>query len=365
MNGSLPKQRLPLMGMAILLLLAAMWAGLVRMGWGWPPLRPTLPMAHGPLMVSGFLGALISLERAVAIERRWGYGAPLLAGLGGILVMVGVPGWPGPLLISLASLLLVAIFGVILRMHAALYTWVIALGAALWAVGNLLWLLGWPVHMVVWWWAGFLVLTIAGERLELSRLLRLSGRTMALFLAVAGLFLAGILWATFDYSTGTRLVGLGMIGLAAWLLRYDIAQRRLKAGGLARFIALSLLSGYVWLAVSGVLALLRGGVVAGPVYDAMLHALFLGHVFTMIFGHAPIIFPAVLGLPIHYSPRFYSHLILLHITLLLRLAGDLLRWQTGRLWGGLLNVVVLLLFLANTIASMRAGPAPETGQGKM
>lgn len=57
--------RFPLMGLGMLALLAALWAGLVRLGWGLPPLRPTLPIAHGPLMVSGFLGTLISLERAV------------------------------------------------------------------------------------------------------------------------------------------------------------------------------------------------------------------------------------------------------------------------------------------------------------
>ena len=70
--------RFPLMAMGILALLAAMWAGLLRMGWSWPPLRPTLPMAHGPLMISGFLGTVIGVERAVALSAlgdkyRWTY----------------------------------------------------------------------------------------------------------------------------------------------------------------------------------------------------------------------------------------------------------------------------------------------------
>jgi len=67
-----PRIRFPLMGLGVLGLLAAMWAGLVRLGWGLPALRPGLPIAHGPLMISGFLGTLISLERAVALERRCG-----------------------------------------------------------------------------------------------------------------------------------------------------------------------------------------------------------------------------------------------------------------------------------------------------
>jgi len=76
-------------------------------------------------------------------------------------------------------------------------------------------------------------------------------------------------------------------------------------------------------------------------------------VLAMIFGHAPIVFPAVLGLPIRYSPWLYSHLILLHLTLLLRISGDLLLWIPGRQWGGLLNGVVVIVFLLNTLGSLR------------
>jgi hypothetical protein len=36
----------------MLSLLAALWGGLVRMGWALPPLGPTLVLLHGPLMVS-------------------------------------------------------------------------------------------------------------------------------------------------------------------------------------------------------------------------------------------------------------------------------------------------------------------------
>jgi hypothetical protein len=68
---------LPFLLLAILALLAGLWAGLIRLPWPLPPLRPALPMAHGPLMVGGFLGTLVSLERAVGLSalgrgRRWG-----------------------------------------------------------------------------------------------------------------------------------------------------------------------------------------------------------------------------------------------------------------------------------------------------
>ncbi len=38
-------------------------------------------------------------------------------------------------------------------------------------------------------------------------------------------------------------------------------------------------------------------------------------------------------------------LLLLHASLLLRVIGDLLAWWPGRQWGGLLNALVVLLFV--------------------
>ena len=340
----------------ILALLAAMWAGLIRIGWQLPPLRPTLPIAHGPLMVSGFLGTLITLERAVALnmlfKSRWPYLAALVGGLGGIVLLVGVPGTIGPLLITLGSVGLVVLFYFIVRHHPAIFTWIMALGSVAWLVGNGLWLMGRPLYEVVWWWAGFLILTIAGERLELSRLTRLGQKQQGMFTAVTIILILGLITLIFSYDAGVRITGLGMLGIAVWLLRYDIARRTRRKTGLPRFIAIAMLSGYAWLAVAGGLAIILGGVQSGLYYDAVLHAIFLGFTFAMIFGHAPIIFPAVLGLELGYRPFFYSHLILLHLSLILRLVGDLALWLPGRAWGGMINVLVLLLFLGNTLTAM-------------
>lgn len=353
MTTKISTLRVPLLVMAILTLLAAMWGGLLRMGWIWPPLLLSLPMAHGPLMVGGFLGTVIGLERAVALGKPWPYAAPLLAGIGAILLMGGWGGPAGALLITLGSGVLVMALIVILRIHVGLDSLTIALGGATWLVGNLLWLAGHGVPQVVMWWTAFLVLTIAGERLELSRLLRYGRREQTLFGLTVGLILAGLgIMSGLDYALGVRVAGAGMLLEALWLLRYDIARRRLKAGGQARFVALALISGFVWLGIGGGLALVYGGLMAGPQYDAMLHALFLGYAISMVFGHAPIVFPAILRLPITYAPRFYSHLILLHAGLILRVVGDLWPWWEGRRWGGMLNVIALLLFLTNTVYSI-------------
>lgn len=342
----------PLMAMAMAALLAALWAGLLRLGWALPLLQPTLPMSHGPLIIGGFLGTVIGVERAVALGRPWAYLGPLLTGLGGLALLIGMTGLPGPLLITLGSLMLVVVFGLILRLQLAPFTVTMALGALLWLVGNLLWLFGWPVYQIVLWWLGFLTLTIAGERLELNRVLRLSGKVQQLFQLAVAIFLVGLAVTLFHLDSGMRLAGVGLVALAGWLLRYDIARYTVRKTGLTRFIALCLLTGYVWLGLGGLLALFYGGVTAGLAYDASLHTVFLGFVMAMIFGHAPIIFPAVLGKPMNFSSLFYSHLALLHLSLLLRVGGDLMIWLPARQWGGLLNVVAILVFMANTVRAV-------------
>jgi len=144
-----------------------------------------------------------------------------------------------------------------------------------------------------------------------------------------------------------------MLALAVWLLRYDVARRTVRQTGLTRFIAVSLLSGFVWLGVGGVLAMAFGQVMAGPRYDAVLHTVFLGFVFGMIFGHAPIILPAVLKVSIEYRPIFYTHWALLHLSLIVRVTGDVAGWFAVRQWGGMFNVIALLLFLFNTGRAVR------------
>ena len=148
------KVRFPLMALGLLALLTALWGGLVRLGWNWPLPWPTLFIAHGPLMVCGFLGTLIGVERAVALGVLWPYAAPLLTAVGTLALLTGLP---APPLMTLGSLGLVAIFVVIMRRQCALATGAMALGALLWLVGNTCWLVGWPVPQVVPWWSGFLV----------------------------------------------------------------------------------------------------------------------------------------------------------------------------------------------------------------
>jgi hypothetical protein len=85
----------------------------------------------------------------------------------------------------------------------------------------------------------------------------------------------------------------------------------------------------------------------------MVHTLFLGFVFSMIFGHAPTIIPAVTGIAVPFERTFYLHVGLLHGSLLLRFVGDVASLPDARAWGGLLNAVAILLFAVLTIRAAR------------
>lgn len=350
----LQARHIPFLFLAILALLFALWAGLMRLGWRLPALTPSLALAHGPLMISGFLGTLITLERAVAMKQKWMYLTPLLAGLGWLVTLL-LPSPPlGPILLTFASLGGVAILTVMTHRETAFHTVTMLLGMLTWFAGNLLWLFGWQIFQVVFFWQGFLVLTIAGERLELSRVLRPSRTQQILFGAIIFLYLAGIIITTFNLQLGTRLNGAALIFIALWSTRNDIAWRNIKHKlPLTRYIAWCLALGFVWLGVGGALSLGFGAQAAGPRYDALLHAIFLGFVISMIFGHSPIIFPAILGVPINFQPAFYIQLILLHVSLALRVFADYANLFSLRMWGGLLNEVAVLLFIGMTVYSVR------------
>ncbi len=361
---------MPLMLMAMAALIVALWAGLLRLGWKLPLLDPQTLSNHGPLMVNGFLGTVISMERAVALGRNLGGRhrymlVPLLAALGGLAMLLRLEPVIYQALSVGSALGLVLIFVVIYRMQPGADHAVMLLAAVMWLVGNLFWLAGSPVPQVVPWWAGFLVLTIAGERLELAAVLLMSKGARATFIAVVGLFTVGLtvmglatIWTTIPLLTpalGLRIAGLGLIAMGLWLLRFDIARLTIRRTGLTRYIAACLLPGYVWLIIGGALWLIHGMTFAGPIYDALLHTIFLGFVISMIFGHAPVIIPAVMGVKIPYRPVFYVHLVLLHLSLILRVAGDLRFNQTARLWGGMLNEVAVVLFLVVTVIAARQG----------
>lgn len=344
--------RAPLLATAILALAWAVWLGLLRIGWALPLPFPDQLILHGPLMIGGFLGTLIGLERAIGLHARWAYAAPVCSAAGSILLVAGAPS-AGATLITIASGAVALVFVVILSRQPTLFAATMLLGTLMWLAGNIGWYFGASIYRVVFAWMTFVVLTIAGERLELTRVLRHGAAVQTVFVVAIAALLLGTAVETVQPSLGVRIIGAALAVIAWWLLQHDVARRTVRQHGATKFIAVCLLTGYVWLMVAGVLALLLGPTTPGLPYDATLHAVFLGFVVAMIFGHAPIVFPAVLGRPLPFDRAFYVHLATLHGSVALRLGGDLVDALAGyRSWGGLLNALAFLLFIVNNVRAM-------------
>lgn len=292
-----PRLARALLLMLVPLLVLGVVGGLARLG-----LVPSPTQAlvwHGPLLVSGFFGALISLERAVASGGRLAFAAPPLAAVGGVLLLSGQAA-AGFAALTLSSLVLV-IGSVSLAWHRREdhLAW-LAAGALLLLVANLSWLAGrTPVDGLPA-GIGFLVLTIFAERLELSRLAPRPIWARLLFAGLAGLYLLSLLGHAVAPDVAV-LTGLSLLGLTAWLVRFDIARHTVRQEGLPRFVALGLFAGYGWASVAALGLVLNGPLVAGQGRsDAIIHALLLGFVMSMVMAHAPIVLPAVARIRVRF-----------------------------------------------------------------
>lgn len=345
--------RFPLLLIGLISLFCGVWAGLMRLGWSLPAGPADLMMLHGPLMTFGFLGTVVSLERAVALRRAWGYLAPALSIIGTAWLLSGRDAAAGELMLLAAGCLLTALFVVIIRVQPNLSNATLLLAALLWVGGVTAWLADVALVQVVPWWVGFLILTIVGERLELAHMGRLTSLGKRIFVTLVVAFTIALVALLLEpvADVALRLAGAALVGFALWLARFDIARRTVRRPGLPRFVALALLPGYAWLGIGGLVWAIVGTSPAGPMHDAQLHALLLGFVFSMIFGHAPVIFPGVLGIAIPYRRWFYPHLVLLHVGLIIRIAGDLGGWPSAARWGGAVSAGAIALFLVATIGS--------------
>jgi hypothetical protein len=338
----------------VLSLLAAIWTGWIRIGWPWP--LSAAAGQHGALMVGSFLASLVFLERAITFKQRWVILLPVVNVISCLFFLFQQP-LIGQLLLFIGQLLLLIGSAGFLLMctyfiyrYKELYYYVFWIGAFSLLVGYVVLLKNSFYPAAVPWWMAFLLFTIVAERLELSRFLPLSNRKRyALLLAL--LTLLASLFIPF-HSWGYFLFPLAMMATATWLLRFDMAWRSIKIQGQHRYSAQLLIVGYVWLLITGMLLLVSDLFPFG--YDAALHSFFIGFTFSMIFSHAPIILPALVKLPLKlYRPVLYVWFILLQVSLLIRVAADVLGNFELRRFGGLLNGVAFLAFFISTAAIIR------------
>ena len=365
MSAPVPRRHVPgMVGLpfGIVILLTGLWGGLARLGYRLP-VDGSSAAEHGVLMSLGFLGTLISIERAVALGRRWAWAVPAASVAGSAWLVAGHQPRVGQALLLVAGVVLVAVYARLDRIQRSTHNTLMGIAAVGWAMAAALWLMGRGIGHTVPWLAVFLVITITAERLELSRMLKRSVPVRASLIAAVLVMVAGATVSIWAGDAGVRLCGIAMVGMAAWLGAFDLARRTVRRTGVTRFMAAGLLAGYVWLAAGGILWASKGFQLDDATYDAQLHTVFLGFVMSMVFAHAPVIAPAVVRRPLPYYPAFYAPLALLHVGLLLRVivgdgAGVTAAWQLG----GILNEVAILGFVGVTIgAFVRARRARRPG----
>jgi hypothetical protein len=300
-------------------------------------------------MISGCLGTLISLERAVAIGRWWAYAAPAVSAVGAVALLVGAPLFAGVAFL-LAGIALTFNSSTIIARQPALFTIALTVAAACWAAGTLIWIKRAPAAVVVGWWLAFLILTVTAERLELSRMLSPPRSSQAMFALAASFIVVGAARGEFA-GEAAPLSGIGLLASTTWLVNHDIALRTIRQSGQARFSAACMLAGYFWLGTAGFLLLLAPPTTTTFSYDAAVHAITIGFILSMIFGHAPIILPAVTGLHVRYRAIAYVPLVLLHLSVLSRVWADFFEWVDLRAVSGLMTVVAFAGYAGTLVAA--------------
>ncbi|MES8759147.1 hypothetical protein U6W36_04760 [Cutibacterium acnes] len=328
-------------------LLAGLDGALLLLGVWSPVMSTRLSKWHGPLMVLGFVGTVICLERAVALGHRLAYLVPAMSGFGVIVLLAPLPfdsARAGLALLTLAQLGLLTIYVPLWRRSHDDAVVIQGAGAFCAAGAAALLTTGEHVSQIVGWLACYMILTICGERLELSRLTMARNRALsALCLAVV----AALLVSVVSPAIGWRVLGVVLIGLAVWLCRHDVARGGLRRGGQAAYIGTLLMIGYLWLATAGIVCTIQRPPTSRNGYDAVVHSLFLGFTMGMILGHAPIILPAVLQVRLEWTTWFWLPAFLLEASLLVRIGiGDGLDRSAAVQAGGTVNVLSLLTLVA-------------------
>jgi hypothetical protein len=337
-------RRIPFMILAVVNLLAGIWAGLLRIGWELPVSE--VAVHHGALMVGGFLTTLIALEKVIPLKISYFFAVPVVSALS--LLMV-VPGFhqAGIILMMMGGAgLLITQLTYMYRHPHDLSVWLMAAGAACLLVGEAMLFKKQFYPAAFPWWMGFLVFTITAERLELTKFLPVTAQARRALMAFLFAFIAGLIFPF--HQVGNYISGFSMIAIALWMLRHDVISVGLRKEGLTRFSAASLLAANCWLILAGFLLVLQPETIY--TYDMLVHTFFIGYVFSMIFAHGPIILPGVLGVSVKpFHGVLYVWPVLLNLSLVIRIIADTTPVIFWREVSGLFSAAAILFYFVMLI----------------
>lgn len=324
-------------------LIIGIYSGLLRMGWEFPLVKGF--GEHGAIMVGSFLGTLIMIERVITLKSRLLLIIPLINAHSIVFFLLDSYKVSYALLLTGSLGLMCVMFFYAIK-YKEYHNYILLFGSICLFIGNFLLLVFTKYTSAVTWWIAFFLLTITAERLELTRYLPVSKKKKIFLMVLLSVFVVGIILPF--HNSGKYISVCSLILTAGWLLFYDIALKSVKKDGLFRYTALLLIIGYFWLIITGVFFVINND--SNLIYDAGLHSFFIGFVFSMIFAHAPIIIPGILKLNVKpYHPALYIWFVLLQISLIIRIAGDLINNLQIRQGGGILNGIAILCFFINLI----------------
>ncbi len=369
--------------LAVALLLLGTVVGMLRLmflnGITSQAIAASLQGHHGEMMVFGFLATLIVTERYLGSldlpMPRPVHAMPFLVGGGALLKLVGwLAGGSQALDVAGTFLLGLGVLGYLVLLYhlasgrdASAYRF-LGIGAVLLLAAALLMLryrptgnLGLTLLLL-----GFPVMTILGERLELSRIVAPKNPARSGWM----LALATLAWLPLlVYVVGPRkgyLIVASVVLLAPVAVSLGWGDRRLMSTSkqrLGNYVARHLPLAYAWLFLGLVLSALfalRTGY-SEPLFDAASHSIAVGFVGTMILAHGPVIAPAILRRRLNANRLSYIPLGLLTLGNGMRVVGYLLKASgTDLSWPmGLSGVVLLAALVAAGVmlvaALMRVG----------
>ncbi len=335
--------RLPFFALALAGLLSGIWAGWIRIGFDLPGVD--LATLHGPLMVGGFTGTLIGIERSVLSGNGKWWLIPVLSGAAVVAWLLGVTA-VAPYLLAASAALLVAMQAIHLWQKRELATGIVQLAGALcFLAGNVRLLLNPFMPAIVPFWMGFILCFILATRTS-----DVSLKSRGARLAVRGgllLYMAGLVVPF--HLQGNLFTGGGLMLIAFGMLITEFEEGDSWPLPLNRYAMGCIMAGWAWLLVAGIgLAFWKEHLYG---YDGTVHAFFVGFLFSMVFIHALGKAAALAELKQPpYHPIMMVWPILLSISLVMRVfAGDILLMEQAKKWAGLVNGLSIFGFLITLV----------------
>ncbi|WP_377938847.1 multicopper oxidase domain-containing protein [Alloscardovia venturai] len=368
----LPKWRVVLLIMVGVAVVLGTLSAINRSSLGVVTSRAPFADVHGPLMIFGFLGTAISLERAVAFQTggatkpRWGFVAPALGVLGSICILTelvfGVSTLPGTALgwwvipgvvWTTHMIALSCVYVAIWKRQHSISVLIQLLAAIAGVLGAFIWAYGVSAARATPWWLIFLVLSIIGERLELSHVAFVAPWVEPALIGLSITNLVSLCVLYFDTTIGYVALGVNMGFLLCIMLYNDTAIRTFKLPRFTGFMGRSMLLAYFW-GLTAALIWIFVPVGSGSLFaDVAIHAIALGFTVSMVIAHVSIIVPAITRRGLPYSPVFFLPLLLLNAGVLLRLIGAIINntlvWKSGDLVSIIAVFALMLCIIGSAV----------------